>query len=126
MRDYVVYHRSESWQVPAHKDPHLEVVSRRIPAVGLIGSRVWLLVGSRRPRQYHLFMAFEASKVIRRSAQKYRNGILGQRGKWFDPPIRVDGMPWFQSLRRSAGNFAFGLTEVRDPLVQAGLTTYWR
>ena len=41
--------------------------------------------------------------------------------RWLEQPVRIDGEPWFDELKRVTGNFAFGLQRINDTRVSQGL-----
>lgn len=88
---------------------------RRLP-----GNQVWLICGQGRPRHYFLRNYFIVDEVGEdHSDTLFRFYAQGQRGRWFQPPLALDGLPWFYEFRRVQSNFSFGLNRMTAPFVIA-------
>jgi hypothetical protein len=59
--------------------------------------------------------------VKRKGSGPQRNLALGGKDRPFSKPVPIDAAPWFDTLRRKTGNFAFGLQHIKDRRVIAGL-----
>jgi hypothetical protein len=88
---------------------------RRLP-----GNRVWLICGRGRPRRYFLRSCFIVDEIgEERGESLFRFYAQGRRGHWFQPPLPLDGLPWFAEFRRVQSNFSFGLNPIAPPFVLA-------
>lgn len=86
----------------------------------LLGDRVWLITGEGTPRRYFLCETFIVDEINRVRGPQ-RNQALGSEGAAYKYPIRIDGYPWFQDLKRAAGNFAYGLQPIKSQRIIRGL-----
>lgn len=85
-----------------------------------LNNRIWLVVGKGRPREYFLGETFVVERVSRRR-DRPRNRATASHGVPFRPLVRIDNEPWFPSLQRATGNFAFGLQKVQKRQIIVGL-----
>lgn len=86
----------------------------------LPGNQVWLICGQGRPRHYFLRHYFVVDEVGEdQSDTLFRFYAQGQHGRWFQPPLPLDGLPWFPEFRRIQSNFSFGLNRITEPFVVA-------
>lgn len=86
---------------------------RRLP-----GHKVWLICGQGRPRRYFLRNWFVVDEIGEDpDSAHFRFYAQGQVGHWFQPPIPLDGLPWFREFRRVQSNFSFGLNRISEPFV---------
>jgi hypothetical protein len=60
-------------------------------------------------------------EVGRRRTGPQRNEAWGDKDSTFDEPVPVDSAPWFATLLRKTGNFAFGLQHIKDRRIINGL-----
>jgi hypothetical protein len=84
----------------------------------VVGHKVWLICGQGQPRRYflrHWFVVDEVGPEDEDSA--FRFYAQGQVGHWFQPPLPLDGLPWFYEFRRLQSNFSFGLNRISAPFV---------
>ncbi|MEZ4860501.1 MAG: hypothetical protein R3C14_04315 [Caldilineaceae bacterium] len=86
---------------------------RRLP-----GNQVWLICGQGRPRRYFLRNYFIVDTIGEDAdSPLFRFYAQGSQGRWFDPPLPLDGLPWFHEFRRIQSNFSFGLNRITAPFV---------
>lgn len=86
----------------------------------LPGNQVWLICGQDRPRRYFLRSTFWVDEVGEDGpAAIFRFYAQGQQGRWFQPPLPLNGLPWFTEFRRVQSNFSFGLNRIPAPFVLA-------
>jgi hypothetical protein len=87
----------------------------------LPGNKVWLICGQGRPRRYflrHWFLVDEVGEVGEADGVSlFRFYAQGRIGQWFQPPLPLDGLPWFHEFRRIQSNFSFGLNPITAPFV---------
>ncbi|MBX3011043.1 MAG: hypothetical protein KF832_06025 [Caldilineaceae bacterium] len=84
----------------------------------LLGQQIWLICGQGRPRRYFLRNTFWVDDVGEDGpAAIFRFYAQGERGHWFDPPLPLDGYPWFAEFRRRQSNFSFGLNPIPEGFV---------
>ena len=112
--DFVQYHKPQSM---VHGSPRLgrfwiltnkPWVRQRLP-----GRRVWLIAGEASPRRYTLRQTFIADEVRPSPVPGFEHLVSGGYGMRFQR-LRIDGEPWFREFQREQGNFAFGLSPIRE------------
>ena len=92
-----------------------KVVVWRLP-----GHQVWLICGQGRPRHYFLRNYFIVDTVgEEQSDSLFRFYAQGTHGHWLQPPLPLDGLPWFYEFRRVQSNFSFGLNRMTEQFVKA-------
>jgi len=88
----------------------------------LRGAIVWCVSGEGSPRSYHLEYVFVVDEVVvKGSGSELSVSVRGRKGLRFSPrqPLSTakHTLPWFGAFRRSQGNFAFGLSSIREEFV---------
>lgn len=84
----------------------------------LPGNTVWLICGQGRPRRYFLRSRFLVDTIGEEEPPEiFRFYAQGQQGHWFQPPLPLDGLPWFAEFRHLQSNFSFGLNPIPDRFV---------
>lgn len=126
MRHYVAYHSAE--KMGLEYDPAgTYVFFSRKPLTILqqaVGERVWVINGSRRRSggtEYSLRAVFCPEQVVDIEDPNFNYAILGTAGLDIDPPIVLNGLPWFGRLLESQNKFSFGFNEIREASCIAGL-----
>lgn len=86
----------------------------------LPGNQVWLICGEGRPRRYFLRSYFVVDEVgADPEAALFRFYAQGTQGRWLQPPLPLNGLPWFYEFRRTQSNFSFGLNPIPALFVAA-------
>lgn len=113
MKHYVVYHNPDTFGGPP--TPWSEPIVYTNKSVdNLCGDRIWLITGSGRPRQYYLCGTFIVTDIGHNPNLKFSNIVKGIEGPYFDPPIEIGKLPWFDEFRSNMRNFAFGLQPISN------------
>ena len=73
---------------------------------------VWLVGGEGRPRHYFLCYSFLADQAGAADHPLFRWYVSGSSGTLYDPTVRIDGDPWFDTFLRRQANFSLGLREL--------------
>ena len=81
-------------------------------AKALENNMIWLIGGEGNPRHYYLCQVFRVDHIQPSTDPAFRYKAIGSKGVRFDPVIEISGLPWFESLKKALGNFAFGLSEL--------------
>lgn len=123
MADYVVYHKAEVMGYRVIDVDKLAIYTNKL-ASGVVGNRVWLITGEGKPRTYKLRAVFLASEVGDSDKAAFKTRVSGKAGHFFDPMPQLDKETWFNDLKASQGNFAFGLAPITVPTAQAGLERF--
>lgn len=113
MKDFIVYHNPDSMGSSAGELTELSVVTNK-PVSNIKGDRIWLLTGEGHPRRFYLCAWFIADHVDRGDDSEFGTLIRGSEGKLFRPMRELTSEEWFPDLKRSQGNFAFGLQTISD------------
>lgn len=121
---YVQYHNEDEMGPleeggPEGTDDSYQVVSRKAPHDAL-GSIVWLIAGSGRPRRYSLCYVFEVSDVrpcAPGDDDRFSFEYRGKRGFTFEPVLTLEGA-WFDDFVEHQASFSFGLNTIHPYHVQ--------
>jgi hypothetical protein len=128
VRHFIVYHNPEKMGPLEPKDVELSIVTGK-SVNGLLGDRIWLLMGEGRPRRVYLCATFIVDSVYPDEEEEpYPNLASGTEGVVFNPFVSLNNCPWFEEFKAKQGNFAFGLQAVKERrfingLVAAGALT---
>jgi hypothetical protein len=122
MRHFVQFHNPDNFGPYECLKSRGQIHSDK-PVGNLIGDTVWSASRWDHPTRFVLCDAFVVDKISSRRSGRLRNVATGAKGYWFKSPVVIDEKPWFQPLRRVAGNFAFGLQAILDQDVIRGLET---
>jgi hypothetical protein len=114
MPDVVVYHNPDSMGWPASEVHEPDIVTNKPVSNAFVGSRIWLLTGEGKPRRFFLRGVFTISEIGGGEERWFRTRIRGVEARFFTPMIELTGQGWFQDLKRSQGNFAFGFQRISD------------
>ena len=115
--DYVVYHIFERMGYPAIEVGNLVVYTKK-RAEGAIGSRVWLITGTGRPRRYYLRATFIVSGIEPSDRQDFKTRLTGTDGQLLDPMPLLNKEPWFPAFVQKQGMFAFGFSPVAPAVAE--------
>jgi hypothetical protein len=116
MRHYLQYHNPERYgppQAPKAGEPFY-VLTRKAAGRRVAGSAIWLVVGEGRPRSYSLSKVFLADWVGPAGDPDFVHRIAGADGTLFEPPLLLDGYPWFLDMKYRLANFSLGFTEITN------------
>jgi hypothetical protein len=113
VKHFVVYHNPEKMGYGAEEVSELCIVTNK-PVANLIGNRVWLIQGEGKPRKYVLRGTFVVASTGPDADDGFRHLVRGRAGTLFRPAIPIGSFRWFESFKRSQGNFAFGLQRISD------------
>lgn len=89
--------------------------SKRVEKI--LGNKVWTIAGIGRPREYYLCSWFVADGIDENEDDYFKYIVYGSERTLraiIDPPIKLNGLPWFKEFLRTQANFSFGL-RVIDP-----------
>lgn len=113
MKHYVVYHNPDTFGGPP--TPWNEpIVFTNKSVDNLCGDRIWLITGRDRPRRYYLCGTFIVTDIDHNPNLEFSNIAKGIEGPYFDPPIEIGNLPWFDEFQTKMGNFAFGLQRISN------------
>ena len=125
MTDYVVYHKAEKMGYPALDIHNLAIYTKK-SASSAIGSRVWLIAGEGKPRQYYLRAMFRIGKIESSDKPNFPYRVTGTDGQLFDPMPFLNKEIWFSDFLKEQGNFAFGFNPIRNSDAESGLRSIVR
>jgi hypothetical protein len=118
-RQFIQYHNPDTMGYDASTLTEFAVFTNKPAPQDIIGSKVWLLTGSGKPRSYFLVLWFMADEV-QSSVRGFKTCIRGNRGAFLKPTICLDQEEWFPGLRRSQANFV-GFRRISDERFVHGL-----
>jgi hypothetical protein len=120
MRHFIAYHNTEKMGRQLHADRPLRLLTNK-RTNHLLQGTVWFVVGEGAGvRQYALGSVFRVAETGDAAEEGFKRFASGP-GYVFDPPIPIKDMPWFPEVLRATGHFGFGVQEVKDEAVIAGL-----
>jgi hypothetical protein len=120
MKDFLVYHNPDAMGVDVRKVNAFAIVTNKPVTDNVIGSRVWLLTASGKPRTFLLRSYFIVDQVDS-NVDGFQTRLSGTTGKVFEPMIELNHEHWFDALKKSQGNFAFGLQRIQNERFIGGL-----
>lgn len=120
MRHFIAYHNTEKMGRPLNDGDPLRLLTNK-PVNNLLQNTVWFITGEGAgTRQYSLGSVFRVAEVGDAGEDGFKRFASGP-GHVFDPPAPIKDMPWFPEVMRVTGHFSFGVQEVKDEAVIAGL-----
>lgn len=120
MKDFVVYHNPDSMGVDVRIVNPFVIVTNKPAGNDVVGRRVWLLTGEGRPRSFFLRSYFIVDQV-ETGVEGFQTKLSGSNGRVYEPMIELDQQNWFDELKKTQGNFAFGVQPISDGRVIRGL-----
>lgn len=121
MRHFIAYHNTEKMGRPLHDAEPLRLLTKK-PVNHLLQNTVWFVTGEGAgARQYSLASVFRVSEVGEAAEEGFKRFAAGP-GHVFQPPVPIKDMQWLPEILRATGRFGFGVQEVKDQAVIAGLT----
>lgn len=116
MRHFVTYHNTEKMGLSYEECTPFSVATTKA-VDGLLGNRVWSIVGSGAPRRYALHDTYLVDRTGTTDQDEFTNFAEGSTGLQFDPPILLNELPWFRDFLLSQGNFGLGLQPIQEKYV---------
>ena len=120
MAEFICYHNPDSMGYPASEVRKYEIVTDK-PVKNAMGSRVWLLTGEGHPRSFKLRGYFYVTDIEDAKEDGFETRLKGAEGRLFDPMLSLNDEEWFPALKKSQGNFAFGLQPLGEARFVRGL-----
>ena len=114
MKNFVQYHNVEKMGFSASKldEPklHTDKSVRNISS-----NRVWLISGEgSSPKEFYLAAVFKVNRTNNYfDHPDFENSAYGN-GHIIGETIKLNGLPWFESLKSNLNNFKNGLSEITD------------
>ena len=120
MAHFMQYHNLDSMgRFDASKKGHYIVTNKNVTLE--LGDHVWLITGEGSPRKYSLCSWFVVDSVEPIRGGQFSEQVSGSVGINFGRFVRVDSLPWFSELQKTAGNFAFGVQHIKTEAIVQGL-----
>jgi hypothetical protein len=113
MADVIVYHNPDSMGYSASEVVEPVILTNKRVSKDAAGDQIWLITGEGKPRKFFLRGVFTARTVEPGDEEGFRTRVMGVNERFFSPMIELKGA-WFEDLKRSQGNFAFGYQVVTD------------
>lgn len=112
MRHYLIYHNPEKmgYSLNTVKD-FIAFVNRKVNDEN-IGSKVWLITGEGKPKEYFLKMYFIIDDIKSGVVKNFKTKLLGSEGKILPSMKRIDDLAWFDEFRKQMANFR-GFAEIK-------------
>jgi hypothetical protein len=121
IRHFIAYHNTKKMGRPLQESEPLRLLTNK-PVNRLMHNMVWFVSGTGSgTRQYALGSVFRVGEVGEAARDGFERFAAGP-GHVFQPPIQIKDLKWFPNLLRATGRFGFGVQEVKDEAVIAGLT----
>jgi hypothetical protein len=122
MDNFVQYHNSEAMGVSCLELTDVERNGFRIATSKSISelneSRIWLIGGIGKPRNYYLCYYFFVDEIEPSDGDSYfKFYVNGQQGKIFEPAILLSDFHWFKDFLKSQQNFSLGLRKIDQVFV---------
>ncbi len=116
--NYVQYHNTDTIGKLLEGRGNDFGISTSKPVSKLIGSRIWLISGTGKPRKYHLCYYFFADTIepLGRDSD-FKFSVTGQEGRSFEPAILISNLSWFKDFLKRQQNFSMGLRKIEKRFV---------
>lgn len=82
----------------------------------MIGKRVWLVGGEKQLNKY--VYCIEYMFTVDSVKEGVMNVMRGSKGKLLSKPFHLNGLPWFEALKKKHANFSIGLSKLDDGVVE--------
>lgn len=112
MKNYLLYHNPEKmgYSLDTVTD-FIGFTDRKVKDEN-IESKVWLITGEGRPKEYFLKMYFMIEDVKSGAEKNFKTKLVGNKGKILDSMIRIDSLPWFEGFKKQMAYF-IGFAEIK-------------
>jgi hypothetical protein len=124
MQHFIAYHNTEKMGHPLPDSEHQRLLTNKLVS-HLLHNIIWFVTseGTRHPRQYCLGSVFRVTEIGPTGEDGFKRFASGL-GHVFKPRILIKNMSWFPEVLRVTGNFRWGVQQVQDRTVIAGLTKF--
>lgn len=132
MRHFVAYHSVDIMGKEYTPGDDFSFISRKSLnyLTQTLGNTVWAFRGKKndfRKTDFSLFAVFYPEDVYPDEEEEKLIHIWSSNGDYFDPPIEVNQLAWFQALLKQQSNFSLGINEIKDPsIIQQLEDCYYR
>lgn len=113
MKHYLIFHNPEKmgYSLETVKD-FIAYTNRKVKDES-IESKVWLITGEGKPRQYFLKMYFFIKDIKSGMEKNFKTKLIGTAGKRLEFMKRIDNLVWFDEFRKQMANFR-GFAEIKQ------------
>ena len=118
MRNFLQYHNVEKIGYSASELDEPKLFTRK-SVRNLSSNRVWLISGEgTSPKDFYLAAVFKVNRVSAGTFEHpdFENSAFGV-GHIIGEKIKLNGLPWFESLKGELSSFKYGLSEITDEKV---------
>jgi hypothetical protein len=120
MKEYLVYHNPDVMGFELTNAREFSIVTNKKVGNDVRGSRIWLITGKGRPREFFLCNCFVVYRIGPGTRYGFKTRLSGKEGKSFGfMPLNQEN--WLHDLKRSQGNFAFGFQRITQSRFINGL-----
>ena len=119
MRHFIAYHNPQTMGYPYPGSMHQRVLTNR-PVNHILGNTVWVVSFEGASHDYSLAGVFQVTETGESQEARFKHFVAGE-GHIFRPWPRIKGMDWFPEIMRATGRFRFGVHQMKDSAVIAGL-----
>lgn len=110
---FVGYHNTEKMGGPIEAGTALRVWTNKATK-RLEGNIVWMIAGEgNKPRKYSLASVFRVTETGETGDEALKHYAQGP-GEYFDQPIDLTALDWFDDLSKMMNRFQFGVQELKD------------
>ncbi|HTU19201.1 MAG TPA: hypothetical protein VMG10_14165 [Gemmataceae bacterium] len=121
MRHFVAYHNTEKMGRSLNDGEPLRLLTNK-SVNHLLQNTLWFITGEGTgARQYSLGSVFRVAEIGDADEDGFKRFASGP-GHVFQPPIPIKDLDWFPDVLKTTGRFRFGVQEVKDEAVIAGLS----
>ena len=126
MKHFIAYHSTEGMGYELHFDSDYRFHTSNPETVlkRSIGERLWIITGTYehgRTKTFRLLAYYTPTKVEPSDRKGFDFQIVGRKGKEFSNPPVLNEREWFKELKKSLGNFSFGVREIHSQDATSGL-----
>lgn len=112
MKNCIIYHNPEKMGYSLNTVTDFIAFTNRKVNDEDIGSKVWLITGEGKPKEYFLKMYFVIEDIKSGVEKNFKTKLIGSKGKILNSMVRIDNLPWFNEFRKQMANFR-GFAEIK-------------
>lgn len=112
MKNYLLYHNPEKMGYSLDTVTDFNAYTDRKVKDENIESKVWLLTGEGKPKEFFLKMYFIIDDIKSGLEKEFKTKLIGREGKILKSMIRIDNLPWFEGFKKQMAYFV-GFAEIR-------------
>lgn len=117
MKHYLIYHNPAKMGYSLNTVKDFIAFTNRNVSDENIGSKVWLITGEGKPKEYFLKMYFIIEEIKSGAEKNFKTKLIGKNanGKILPTMKQIDNLSWFNDFRKQMANFR-GFAEIKHQM----------